>query len=186
MKIIYDEAKAEQAKCRYDAKIPEQNRRYKKANIIRTVVFALCELVVLCLVVLSWSTLYRLMSAAGLLLCIVAGLICAGFVYVIYISSTDVIMPVEDYYSPAVKYYCATKDKKLLKTKTMGNPPWQLTLVLEDENHIVTEATINLHFPKKTRADISEIIIDMNEQIVYIPYEEQKGNNSENPLTDKE
>lgn len=183
MKIIYDATKAEQEKLRLDTEIPEKNRKYARNNRIGSILLALC---VLCLEIDIILVSYYVTKALGIendrvlfaewcLCCAFVSLLVIGGAFALYFVNKDIILPAEDYYSPAIKYHTTTQGKKILDIKTLGSPPWKLYLNVEDENHVVTKEEINLHFPNKVRTDISEIIIDMNEQVVYTPYEKEVG-----------
>lgn len=180
MKIVYDKEKAIQEKQRIDAETPERNHKAKTRNRILTI---LTILLVAAFVIgtggVTWyiSTLHLGIGGQivyGFFAMVAAGIVAVGL-YLFYCDHLNVIMPAEDYYTPAIQYHYAVENKKILNIKTLGNPPWKLTLVLEDENHIVTEKEINLHFAHKVRTDISETIIDMDNRIVYTPYIQEEA-----------
>lgn len=179
MKIIYNQEKAVQEKLRIDAEIPEKNSNMKAKNRIITIVtIALAATFIICTFAEFWY-LYTLdLGVIWDILLGFAAIIITVFVgcclYFFYINHIAVVMPVEDYYTPAIQYHYAAENKKILNIKTLGNPPWQITLVLEDKDHIVTEKKINLHFAHKHRSDISETIIDLDKQIVYTPYNKEE------------
>lgn len=177
MKIIYDATKAEQEKLRLDTEIPERNRKYKARNRIIAVVTIVLAIALVFgsgagmryISTLDLGVWHFVIGFAALLIAVFAGV----GLYLFYRDNIDIIMPAEDYYTPAIQYHCAVENKKILNIKTLGNPPWKLYLVLEDEDHVVTEKEINLHFSHKLRTDISETRIDLDERVVYTPYNEE-------------
>ena len=78
----------------------------------------------------------------------------------------------DEYYDALILYYIATKDKTILNHKLSNKHDnvYQLTLVLEDKSHIVTERTLICDFYKQVRSDISEVTVDLSKGTVYFPY----------------
>lgn len=177
-KIIYDEEKAVQEKVRIDAEIPEKNSNMKAKNRIITIVtIALAATFIICTFAGFWYLSTLDLGVTWDILLGFAAMIITVFVgcglYFFYSNNTYEIMPANDYYTPAIQYHNATENNKILNIETLGNPPWQITLVLEDKDHVVTKEKINLNFAHKLRTDINETIINLDERTIYTPYNKE-------------
>lgn len=181
MKFIYDEEKAIGDKQLIDEETPEQNRRAKIYNVILATILSLLAIVAS---VLAWNCGEYILGKARPLIgydrvvmmmgvCLVVGIFVA-----LYIFKKDVVMTAEERYPVNVGFLLATKNKKVLNANIVlcneflliGNN-YELTLTLEDENHIVTTKKLQLiYFNPQTRTDISETTVDLDNKIICEPF----------------
>lgn len=74
-----------------------------------------------------------------------------------------------DNYPVAVKYHKAIENKTVLDAEYKWG---YIHLVLEDPTtHIVSEVDISVgHLPRVLRSDITEVIIDLHDEVISVPY----------------
>lgn len=182
MKIIFDEEKAIHEKTEKDTEIPVKNKSQKVSNKIVIVVIVAIMIGAFFGIEHLWEnategTLVEMgYFAAGVGACF-AGM--AFFTLSDEMGWFETIMEPHELYSANLNYYLMTRDKKvlnsqLLLTESNGSflgDSYTLTLTLEDHEHTVTEKKLYLpFFLTKTKTNISETIIVLNELVVYQPY----------------
>lgn len=178
MKIIYDEAKAIQEKEKNDISIPKKDRR----RTINNTIFVIVVLAVLVGVFFGARFLIEnayetFPSEMSFWIAIFAALgVC--FFFVVFLSEVCLFgwePPLDpcEWYSANVRYYLAAKDKTVLGHKLhLQGEKYILELTLEDKNHIVSKTRIwQRPLKVKIRTDVSETIVDLEKDVVYMPYQ---------------
>lgn len=187
MTIIYNEDKAIRDKQRIDAEAPRQNRRAKLRNGVLLIV-----LIVLATAVVAgaWFGLHRCeMEVQGkvsifILLIIVVAVVGLN----IWSRNFEPMRTAAERYPANVWFYLATKDKRILKQLLDGKnisdiepkicasflSNFIIKLTLENKDHVVTTKEIRLPiWPTQFRTDITVPIVDLDKEIVMIPYNDQ-------------
>lgn len=82
---------------------------------------------------------------------------------------TDIYKP-SDKYTPDIEYYLASEGKQILSITVEPTFDWlpSVQIVAENEDHSTTKTEIDFRVVERT--DIPNIILDVNEGVVYVPY----------------
>lgn len=186
MKIIYDADKALRCKQEIEAEIDHENSCATKHNSLLTT-FTLCMYGIICAIVFGGSwLLYSVwlkplddvelfMYVLGLLL-IAAVLIC--FVWLYDYNHQKPLLDYKSRYTIQIKYYLAVEGKNILEQSVQTvNKQTILSISLEDENHLVSQAKI-YGLEQKVSTAVTEETVDLEKGLYLIPY--KKGVSHEN------
>lgn len=171
MKIIYDEDKAILEKQQKDSEVPERNKRARTHNVI----VVLATIAVLVGLFFGWKYIHANSSFSDNTGAFIWPLSAAA-VICIWLAHFAMKEVVPDYmrYSANTQYYLLKGDKKVLDHSLSYNNRaggYELCLDLEDENHIVTRVVLwPFCLKSERRTDIGEIVVDLEKEIVYQPY----------------
>lgn len=167
IETIYDAKKAEQHKQQiddtvvaYETKIQEQDKLHRIIGICLAVVFAV-------LLIATKGAFW--VVAVGFTVGILTAL------YVGFSQWLDSTSKPSDKYPPDVEYYLATEGKRMLSvTVEPANKYFpSVCIVAENADRSTTKTEIDFKVVEKT--DLHHIILNVNEGVVYVPYEREKG-----------
>lgn len=87
---------------------------------------------------------------------------------------TDIYKPSEKY-TPDIEYYLASEGKKILSITVEPAFDWlpSVQIIAENADHSTTETKIDFRVVERT--DLQDIVLDVNEGVVYVPYERENG-----------
>ena len=177
MKIIYNAERAMQHKKEIDAEVAQENKDRRKSNRIKITIGILLTLayIILCSVGAVWLWPFVDGDRAMFVGCIVLlYTFLTGVTWYVTRESLDWYLDddsLKHRYTPDIKYFLATKGKRILK-QDFARDREGILLTLEDENHFVTTDTIWV-FNKKINTSVSEVTFDLEHSIVLIPYEKE-------------
>lgn len=178
MKIIYDPVKAKEKLERIDAETKAINADLKRHNSriylgIR-VAGCLFSLSFICLIAKAFIHIRALMFLRNTLSFVPTWLFAIGAVLAVILILTlgfaDCELK-ESFYPTDVKYYLATKDKKVLDTwiEKGEGPAYSLYFSCEDKNGLVYKIFVATLFEKESTC-VSESVADLTQNAILIPY----------------
>lgn len=87
---------------------------------------------------------------------------------------TDIYKPSEKY-TPDIEYYLASEGKKILSITVEPAFDWlpSVQIIAENADHSTTETKIDFRVVERT--DLQDIVLDVNEGVVYVPHERENG-----------
>ena len=181
MKIIYDDEKAAALKAEIDTETTKWNEEVLVYNRSRCVIAILCFIAVTMIAGSLAAWLFRSEEKVfpyvwcGQLVCVAIISILGAKIFLRKYPISE--MAAERQYPASVKFHVATTGKTILDGQwTRHNigclgDYYSLALTLEDEAHFVTTTEIFLWgFKTQTRTDITEIVVNLDEETVDIPH----------------
>lgn len=181
IKVIYDESKAIQKKKEADDALPKANREARIHNAIWTIPTILLGVLITILWVwaLTDSNLdINLNFTPFLLSCLLVPIFYALISWAVFSVKLDPIYEPGENYPALVLYYQAIEGKTVLDYEFHSYQyDYELTAVLENEEHVVSRYTLPTRFPAVTRTDVPEITFDLENQVAYVPYCQQNQSN---------
>ncbi len=162
--IIYDTEKARLHKNEMDsavAKFKEETAKHDK----RLRIAGICAGVV-------WTVALVVTKLAGWVIALgFASAFPIGFFVGVQNWCREQSKP-SDKYTPDILYYLAIDGKKILHTKITPYYKYipNVTVTVENSDHSVSETEIN--FEVVTKTDLDHIILNVNEGVIYAPYED--------------
>ena len=178
MKIIYDEQKAILEKQQRDIEVPIINR---KAKIYNTILAIITIIVIACIGTGWWYILERSACASDTwVFAIPLGIVTVIIGSIAVRLSKNTIWDCEKY-SANTKYYILKGNKKVIdhRLRYDRNGEYCLWLVLEDENHFVTERLLWPDtFIEQQQTNLTETTVDLENCIVYKPYSKEDYQNA--------
>lgn len=167
MNIIYNAEKAFQHKqemddaiATYEAKIQKDEKRDTITRI--------------CLVVFGGILLIAT-NMAGWAIAVVFSVCILIEIPTVFTSClTDIYKPSEKY-TPDIEYYLASEGKKILSITVEPAFDWlpSVQIIAENADHSTTETKIDFRVVERT--DLQDIVLDVNEGVVYVPHERENG-----------
>ena len=162
MNIIYNAEKALQHKQEMDDAIAAYKAKIQKDEK-RDTITGIC-VVVFCAILLIATNMAGWAIGVGFTVCV---LIEIPTVFMSWL--TDIYKP-SDKYTPDIEYYLASEGKQILSITVEPTFDWlpSVQIVAENEDHSTTKTEIDFRVVERT--DIPNIILDVNEGVVYVPY----------------
>ena len=162
IEIIYDVEKAKQHKQQIDNAVIKFKEKKKKREIKETITI-ICALII--------ATIMIITKMANLL--IIIGIISILPIIIYYLCSrlNEYICEPNNDYSSDIKYYLATENKKILSitVEPMFDYWKNVRIVTENKDHSTNKTELNFKIIEKT--NLNHIILNVNEEVVYVPYE---------------
>lgn len=170
VKTVYDADKAKQHKQEFDsavAKFEEEATKRDKHQLVAGICAAIVFMGALVVTKMaSW------VIALGLVSCILIRL------YEGISQWLEETYKPSDKYTPDIEYYLATDDKRVLSITV--EPPFStysfVRIVTENADHSIAKTEIVFKVVEKT--DLHHIVLDVNEGVVYVPYDRKKERES--------
>ena len=167
MNIIYNAEKALQHKqemddaiATYEAKIQKDEKRDTITRI--------------CLVVFGGILLIAT-NMAGWAIAVVFSVCILIEIPTVFTSWLTNIYKPSEKYTPDIEYYLASEGKQILSITVEPAFDWlpSVQIIAENTDHSTTETKID--FSVVERTDLQNIVLDVNEGVVYVPYERENG-----------
>lgn len=166
IETIYDAEKTKQHKQEIDDTVAAYETKTQEQNKFNRII-GIC-LVVIFVVLLIATNGASWVIAVGFSSCIPIAL------YVGFSQWLNDINKPSDKYPPDVEYYLATEGKRVLSITvepTFEHFP-SVCIVTENTDHSTTKTKIAFKVVEKT--DLHHIVLDVNEGVVYVPYDREK------------
>lgn len=162
MNIIYNAEKALQHKQEMDDAIAAYKAKIQKDEK-RNTITRIC-LVVFGAILLIATNMAGWAIAVGFTVCVLIE------IPTVFTSWLTKIYKPSDKYTPDIEYYLASEGKQILSITVEPTFDWlpSVQIVAENEDHSTTKTEIDFRVVERT--DIPNIILDVNEGVVYVPY----------------
>ena len=159
--IIYDIEKAKQHKKEMDNAIIKFKERKKKREIKETITI-ICALIIAVIMIITKMTH----------LLLILGIISILPIIMYYFSSrlNEYVCEPRDNYTTDIEYYLETENKQILSIKIIPEFEYlNVEIVTENKDHSTNKKNLNFKIIEKT--NLNHIILNVNEEVVYVPYE---------------
>lgn len=165
--IIYDAEKALQHKHEMDKAISDYEKWEKKQDKTK-LALGLFLFAVFCVALVVFDNKEAVFAIAC------AGAILVGFAATAWNNYVKIGRPPEEY-TADIKYFLATEGKRILRITVDPTPVCfpSVRIVTENADHSTTKTEI--FFKVVERTDLHQIVLDVNEGVVYVPYERENG-----------
>lgn len=176
--VIYDENKAIQKKKEIDDTLPKENREARINNAIWIIPTVLLGVLITTLWV--WSLVESGWVDYDINFVLFVLMVPAVYTFfswgVLWGQCEPTYKPGENY--PAlVLYYQATAGKNVLAHELIScqddfwnKKAYKLKVVLEDQDHSVSNYMLQVYFSIRTQTDVTETTVDLEKGMVYMPY----------------
>ena len=181
MNVIYDESKAIQKKKEADDALPKENREARIHNaiwIIPTIVLG-----VLITTLWVWASVesgrvdWDMNYMSFVIVVLMAPAVYAFFAWLVLSDQCEPTLKPGENYPALVLYYQTTAGKNVLDHKliscqddTWNKKAYKLKVVLEDQDHSVSNYTLPVYFSIRTQTNVPETTVDLEKSVVYVPY----------------
>lgn len=185
MNVIYDQNAAFQKKIELDDARPQENRKARIHNALWAIpTISLVVLITILWVVAAVASKWfiddmEVLVFTSLGLAGVLGFFAWGVLLCIWEPTYE---PGENY-TALVRYYLVTAGKTVLDHELIScqdsfwndKKTYHLKVILENEDHTVSERELPYSFYIRTRTDVTETTVDLENRVVYTPYKANEG-----------
>lgn len=183
--VIYDENKAVQKKKEIDDALPGENKKARLHNAAWIIPAVLLNVLITTLWV--WSMVKSNWFDDVVLLVLLSLAVPCTFVLFAGIVLSDKLEPTfkpGENYPALVLYYQATLGKNVLEQELVScqddlwnKKAYKLKLVLENEDHSVSQYTLPAQFSIQSHTDVAAYTVDLEKQVIYVPYKIKENDN---------
>ncbi len=161
--IIYNAKKALQHKQEMDDAVAAYKAKIQKDEKRDTITG-------ICLAVFGAILLIATKMASWAIAVVFTGCILIATHKVFTSWLTDIYKP-SDKYTPDIEYYLASEGKKILSITVEPTFDWlpSVRIIAENADHSTTKTEIEFRVVERT--DLQNIVLDVNEGVIYVPYE---------------